>query len=269
MTVRRLILLLVAVAVLAPVAASAGASSSSASARTDCTKLRAAMGTTAFSQAYRTFGVCVSRYASVEQQVTASAEATCTAQQADPDFAAAHGGKTFAQYYGSGKTDRNAFVRCVALVAQANRRAEQQGRMNPARTCRALRAQMTAPIFAQAYGRNANDRNAFGKCVSTTAKAQAHNEVSASSTCRAEQSDQSFAATHDGRTFEQTYGTNSDLSNAFGKCVSGKAKAASAAQAHATVRAAQACRAERRADPTAFKAKYGTFRRCVAALANS
>lgn len=227
------------------------------------------MGTTAFSQAYRTFGACVSRYAPVEQQVTLSAEATCTAQQADPGFAAAHGGKTFAQYYGSGKLDRNAFARCVALVAKANRRAEQQGRMNPAWTCRALRAQMTAPLFAQAYGRNANDRNAFGKCVSTTAKAQAHNEVSASSTCKAEQSDSGFAATHGGRTFEQTYGTNADLSNAFGMCVSSKAKAASTAQAEATVRAVQACRAERRSDPAAFKAKYGTFRRCVATLASS
>lgn len=227
------------------------------------------MGGTAFSQAYRTFGACVSRYAPVEQQVTASAEATCTAQQTDPGFAAAHGGKTFAQYYGSGKTDRNAFARCVAVVAKADRRAEQQGRLNPARTCRALRAQLTPSLFAQTYGKNANDRNAFGKCVSTTAKAQAHNEVSASSTCKAQQSDSGFAATHGGRTFEQTYGTNADLSNAFGMCVSSTARAASTAQAHATVLAARACRAERRSDPAAFKAKYASFRSCVVALAKS
>ena len=266
---RRLILVFVAAAVLAPVAASAGASPSATSARTDCAKLRATMGTTAFSHAYRTFGACVSRYAPVEQQVTTSAKATCTAQQADTNFAATHDGKTFAQFYGTGKNGRDAFARCVSTVAKANRQAEQQGRLNPARTCRALRTQLTASVFDQTYGKNANDRNAFGKCVSMTAKAQAHNEVSASSTCKAEQSDPNFASTHGGQTFDQTYGTNADQSNAFGKCVSSTAKAASIAQEHAIVAAAFACKAAKKSDPAAFRAKYKTFGRCVATLSKS
>src|SRR5919204_1769225 len=207
---RRLILVFLAVAVLAPIAATAATAGSVTSARTDCAKVRAAMGATAFAQAYATFGACVSRYTPVEQQLTVSATATCTAQQADPNFAATHDGKTFAQFYGAGKNDKDAFARCVAIVAKANRTAEQQGRLNPARTCRALRTQLTRSVFDQTYGKNANDRNAFGKCVSMTAKAQAHNEVSASSTCKAEQSDPNFANTHNGQTFDQTYGTNSD-----------------------------------------------------------
>lgn len=227
------------------------------------------MGTTAFAQAYATFGACVSRYAPVEQQLTASATATCTAQQGDPNFAATHDGKTFAQFYGTGKHDRDAFARCVSTVAKTNRQVEQQGRLNPARTCRALRAQLTPSVFDQTYGKNANDRNAFGKCVSMTAKSQAHNEVSASSTCKAAQSDPNFASTHGGQTFSQTYGTNSDQSNAFGKCVSSTATAASIAQQHAIVAAAIACKADRKSDPTAFKAKYKTFGRCVATLAKS
>ena len=266
---RRLVLILTVAVVLAPVAALAGTSSSATSARSDCLKLQAAMGTTAFAQAYQTFGACVSRYAPVEQQVTTSAKATCTAQQADPNFAATHGGKTFAQYYGTGKNDRDAFARCVSTVAKANQQAEQQGRLNPARTCRALRTQLTASVFDQTYGKNANDRNAFGKCVSMTAKAQAHNEVSASNTCKAKQSDPNFASTHDGQTFDQTYGTNTDQSNAFGKCVSSTAKAASIAQEHAIVAAAFACKAAKKSDPAAFKTKYKTFRRCVATLAKS
>jgi hypothetical protein len=266
--VRRLILVFVVVAVLAPVAASAGASPSATSARADCAKLRATMGTTAFAHAYATFGACVSRYAPVEQQVTVSATATCTAQQADPNFAATHDGKTFAQFYGTGKNGKAAFVRCVSTVAKANRQAEQQGRLNPARTCRALRAQLTRSVFDQTYGKNANDRNAFGKCASTTAKSQANNEVSASSTCKAEQSDPNFASTH-GQTFDQTYGTNADQSNAFGNCVSSTAKAASIANEHAIARAALACKASKKSDPAAFKAKYKTFGRCVATLANS
>jgi hypothetical protein len=131
---KRLLLLLATTAVLAPVAALAASPQSATSARSDCAKLRATMGDKAFKQAYSTFGACVSRYAPIEQQVTASAEAACTAQQADPNFAATHDGKTFAQYYGTGKADRNAFARCVSTVAKANRQAEQQGRMNPART---------------------------------------------------------------------------------------------------------------------------------------
>jgi hypothetical protein len=258
----------VVVAALAPVAASAAASPSATSARADCAKLRATMGTTAFAHAYATFGACVSRYAPVEQQVTVSATATCTAQQADPNFAATHDGKTFAQFYGTGKNGKDAFARCVSTVAQANRQAEQQGRLNPARTCRALRTQLTRSVFDQTYGKNANDRNAFGKCVSTTAKTQANNEVSASSTCKAEQSDPNFASTH-GQTFDQTYGTNADQSNAFGNCVSSTAKAASIANEHAIARAALACKASKKSDPAAFKAKYKTFGRCVATLANS
>lgn len=43
--------------------------------------------------------------------------------------------------------------------------------------------------------------------------------------CKAERSDPTFADTHGGMTFDQHYGTNKNLKNAFGKCVSGKAKA--------------------------------------------
>jgi hypothetical protein len=263
-------LLVAAMVMLAPVAASAGTSASATSARSDCLKLRVAMGVTAFGKAYATFGACVSRYAPVEQQVTVSAKATCTAQQADPSFAATHGGKTFVQYYGLGKSDNNAFAKCVVTVAKANRTAEQQGRLNPARTCRALRAQLTVSVFDKTYGKNSIDRNAFGKCVSQTAKAQAQNELSASAACKAEQSDLNFAGTHGGQTFDQTYGTNADLSNAFGKCVSSMAAAISTAQVHAIVSAALACKAEQKSDSTAFEAKYRSFSRCVAIqVANS
>jgi hypothetical protein len=266
-TVRKLIVLLVAAAVLAPIAAFAGTNTTSA--RADCAKLRANMGVTAFSQAYATFGACVSRYAPIEQQLTTSAEATCTAQQADPNFAATHDGKTFDQYYGTGNKGRNAFDHCVSIVAKTNRQAEQQGRLNPARTCRAIRTQLGVPLFDLSYGKNKNDRNAFGKCVSATARLQAHNELSASKTCVSEQSDPNFAGTHGGQTFDQTYGTNADHSNAFGKCVSGKAKTASVAHTQAVVRAAQSCKAQRKSDPASFKSKYKRFSACVKALTGS
>jgi hypothetical protein len=262
---KKLIVLLAAAAVLAPVAASAGTSTSTTSARLDCTKLRAAMGTTAFSQAYPAFGSCVSAYAPVEQQSTTSAQSTCSTEQADPNFASTHGGKTFGQYYGTGKSGKNAFGNCVSSVNKANSQAEQQGRVNPAATCRATRTALGTATFDKTYGKNANDKNAFGKCVSSTAKAQAQNEVSASSSCKSQQDDPNFASSNGGKTFAQTYGTNADLSNAYGKCVSSTAKAKSTAQQQAVVNAARTCRSAQKSDPTGFKAKYKSFGKCVSA----
>lgn len=250
---RRLILICTLAAAVVPAAFAAGTPTS---AQTDCTKLKATMGPAAFTSAYPTFGACVSKYAQIEQQATTSAQTTCTNQQNDTNFASTHGGKTFDQFYGNGKNGRNAFGNCVSTVAKADSQAEQQSRMNPAQTCRALRTQMTPAVFGQTYGKNANDRNAFGKCVSKNAQAQVQNELSASKTCGAEQ-------TASQQTFEQTYGTNGDKSNAFGKCVSTKAKATSTEQQQATVKAAKACASELKASATTFKSTYGTFGRCV------
>lgn len=199
--------------------------------------------------------------------MTGSAEATCTAQQEDPNFASTHDGKTFVQFYGVGKKDRNAFANCLSIVAKANRKPEQQGRMNPARTCRTLRGTLGASVFNLTYGKNKNDHNAFGKCVSATARLQAHNELSASSTCAAQQADPNFAAKHAGETFAQVYGTNTDLSNAFARCVSSTAQTASTAHAHAVIQAARTCKRERKSNPAAFKSKYKRFSACVKALA--
>jgi hypothetical protein len=259
---KTLIVSFVIVAALAPVAAFAAAPSANAatSAKSDCAALKAKMGGSAFVQAYGTFGGCVSKYAPVEQQVIASANATCSAQQADANFASTHGGKTFDQYYGTGKKGSNAFGNCVSATAKASSHAEQTGRLNPAQTCRAERTQMGSAAFGALYGKNGNAKNAFGKCVSAVAKAQVSNELSASASCRAQQSDSSFAASHGGQTFEQVYGT-------FGGCVAGAAKQASTKQEQATVSASKQCYAELKSDPKGFKAKYRTFGSCVSQLA--
>jgi hypothetical protein len=83
--------------------------------------------------------------------------------------------------------------------------------------------------FDQTYGTNHNQKNAFGKCVSAKAKAQQAAKVAqiqnAAQLCRAERNDSEFATTHGGASFTDFYGTNKNKKNAFGKCVSGKAKA--------------------------------------------
>jgi hypothetical protein len=117
--------------------------------------------------------------------------------------------------------------------------------------------------FKLLYGTNANKSNAFGKCVSKLAQQNANNQTNAAAQCRTER-------TADPAAFAAKYGTGKKHANAFGNCVSGKAKAAAAQQVQATENAMKACWNERKADPAAFKAKYGTnatksnaFGKCV------
>ncbi|MEN3342548.1 MAG: hypothetical protein V7644_1952 [Actinomycetota bacterium] len=260
---KKMVLLAALVAALAPVAAQARTpNGASTAAGQVCAALRSSMGAT-FAHAYPTFGACASAYAGLDQANLAAATASCTAEQADVTFAAAHGGKTFAQFYATGKSGRDAFARCVSLKARAAAHAESQSPLNPARTCRAARTTIGAAAFGMLYGKNANDRNAFGKCVSSVAHLQASTVQSAAGACRAEQANAGFAAAHGDKTFDAFYGTNADRSNAFGKCVSQKAHAAATARQQAITAAATACRAEQVAGATAFTQKYGTFGRCV------
>jgi hypothetical protein len=236
---------LVVAAAVAPVAALAAAPSTDAtrSAQADCTALKAKMGLTSFSQAYSSFGACVSAYASVEQANITSAQTACSAQQADANFAAAHNGQSFDQFYGNGKKGNNALNNCVSKLAQSSSKTEQQNRLNPSRTCTATRTQMTAAVFTKTY-------TTFGKCVSVTAHAQSQNEQAASTACQS-------AQTKDAAAFATTYAS-------FGACVSAQAKSASAAQQQATVNAAKQCAAALKASATTFKAQFRTFGACVA-----
>jgi hypothetical protein len=97
---------------------------------------------------------------------------------------------------------------------------------NASQACKAERAELGAEAFAEKYGSNKNRKNAFGKCVSRGAKPAVNEEtqerINAAKACKAEQADPNFAATHDGKTFSEFYGTNPNDKNAFGKCVSTK-----------------------------------------------
>ncbi|HEX6586865.1 MAG TPA: hypothetical protein VF052_08935 [Solirubrobacterales bacterium] len=93
--------------------------------------------------------------------------------------------------------------------------------------------------FDQVYGTNHNQQNSFGKCVSGKVHAALGqietNLQNAAQACRAERSDPNFAAGHGGKTFSEFYGTEkSKRKNAFGKCVSQKAKAQGSAPAPTT-----------------------------------
>jgi hypothetical protein len=134
---------------------------------------------------------------------------------------------------------------------------------NPSQTCAAQRTSMTAAVFNTTYGKNANDTNAFGKCVSQQQKTHATAKTSASAACTAEQDDTNFASTHGGKTFAEHYGKNDSDKNAFGKCVSQKAKTMVAVLSQKNVKAAKACWAQRKASPASFNAAWKNFGLCV------
>jgi len=135
-----------------------------------CNLLKGSMGAT-FTATYATFGKCVSTWTRAEHQDRHEADAACKAEQADATFAATHGGKTFAQFYGAGKQGANALNRCSQAKAKAAAAAERQATVRAAKQCKAERA-LSATAFAAKYGGAAGTASAFGKCVSKLAQAQ-------------------------------------------------------------------------------------------------
>jgi hypothetical protein len=153
---------------------------------------------------------------------------------------------------------------------------------NAAHYCKALK-KASGANFASMFG---SKKNAYGKCVSSTAKKQANRDeqqaeeakTNAAKECKAERSDAGFAAAHGGKTFEQFYGTNKNGKNAYGKCVSAKAKqhkaeadAEDKAKQDDRVSAAKQCKAAKKSDPDQFADDYGTrrnaFGKCVSRTA--
>jgi hypothetical protein len=126
----------------------------------------------------------------------------------------------FKALYGTNKNKKNAFGKCVSKQEKAQDAARDEAKDNAPATCRAEREADPA-AFAEKYGTGKGKKNAFGKCVSQTARADAqaaieeHDEdvVAAAKECKAERK-------ADPDAFAEKYGTNENNRNAFGKCVS-------------------------------------------------
>jgi hypothetical protein len=144
-----------------------------------CQALKTSLGEATFKATYGTnadrsnaMGKCVSAWTQAAHQNRHAAETACAAEQADPNFAASHGGKTFAQFYGVGKKGANALQRCIQAKLHAATSAQQQATIKAAKACKTERTTLGDAAFKAKYGTNANKSNAFGKCVSKLAKAQ-------------------------------------------------------------------------------------------------
>jgi hypothetical protein len=158
----------------------------------------------------------------------------------------------------------------VAVTASAAFAAQGDQGKSPAQFCKSELATLGAANFKALYSPGGSGANAMGKCVSKHAHAAAANLTNAAKTCKAEMAmpESDFRAAHGGMSFAEFYGKNKNDRNAYGKCVSSKAKAANAQQEAKTMKAAKACKAERAAGQAAFTAKYGgkassAFGKCV------
>ena len=124
------------------------------------------------------------------------------------------------------------FGACVSDKAREAKAERKQAKSNAARECREERGDTaeSREAFKVKYGTNANQHNAFGKCVSQKAKAERAEQdaddaaKSAARKHAAEECDAERGDTKESRkAFEDKYGTNANKRNAFGKCVSQKA----------------------------------------------
>ncbi len=166
----------------------------------------------------------------------------------------------------------------LALPAAAIAKPNETEKSAANRQCKAERGH--SPATREAF----NVRyQSFAHCTRRNA-AEEENESdaahkNAAKQCKAERSDPGFAAAHENKTFEQFYGTNKNGKNAYGKCVSKKAKEQKAVMDTADrqeVRefknAAKQCAAERdEIGAERFAARYGNnhnkrnaFGKCVA-----
>jgi len=121
------------------------------------------------------------------------------------------------------------FGACVRAKAAEEAREEHTARENAAQACKAERAENPTQ-FRTDYGTNANGTNALGKCVSEKAQqgeAEADQEDRKEAAARKDAAKDCAAEREQmgAEVFNTTYGTeNANHENAFGKCVSKKAR---------------------------------------------
>jgi hypothetical protein len=134
-----------------------------------CKAEKHAMGTKLFKTTYaakstsKAMAACIAKREPAVAADAKNASKQCKAERAaDP--------AAFAEKYGTNENKKNAHGKCVSAKTEEATEAETEARVNAAKACKAERA-ADAAAFTAKYGTNKNKKNAFGKCVSKTAKA--------------------------------------------------------------------------------------------------
>lgn len=175
MNLRHCLLLMIAALVLAPSALAENGGQGKSPAQF-CKNELATLGLANFKSLYapggtgaNAMGKCVSKHARAAAANRTNAAKTCKADMAIPeaDFRAAHGGKSFAEFYGKNANDRNAYGKCVSSKATTANAQQEAAMMTAAKACKTERAADRAAFTAKYGGKAAS---AFGKCVSSKPK---------------------------------------------------------------------------------------------------
>jgi hypothetical protein len=131
--------------------------------------------------------------------------------------------------------------------------------------CKSEKAQMGAKTFKAAYAASSAS-NAATACVAKRDGGAATDLKNAAKACKAERAGDPAA-------FTTKYGTNKNGRNAYGKCVSAKARGGTEQTTAARVNAAKTCKKLKAEQKAAFEAAYGTtknaFGKCVSKTARA
>jgi len=126
--------------------------------------------------------------------------------------------------------------------------------------CKAQRNSMGMTAFRALYAPTGTPKAAMDACLAKVSTQVTETFKNAAKECKAERA-------KDADAFAAKWGTNANKKNAFGKCVSSKAKKETEQQQEETVGAAAACKKEKADDAQAFAGKYGSkknaFGKCV------
>jgi hypothetical protein len=165
-------------------------------------------------------------------------------------------------------------IACAAALTLApaasatDKQKDSQAHKDAVQTCKEMRKAAGKQAFRQLYG-----KNGIGHCVKQETRENAAEQEKAEETAQKNAAKECKAEREaDPEGFREQYGTKPystkpGKGNAFGKCVSQKAKAQreeqeqeDAQEDEAQVDAAQECKEERKADREAFEEQYGTNR---------
>jgi hypothetical protein len=136
-----------------------------------CKAQRNAIGMSAFRLLYAPTGkpkAAMDACAALQVQLVATEEKNaakaCKAERGTTAASKA----AFEDKYGTNANKKNAFGMCVSQTATEGVAEVQLATLNAAKACKAERGTTPASreAFAEKHGTNANNRNAFGKCVS-------------------------------------------------------------------------------------------------------
>jgi hypothetical protein len=156
-------------------------------------------------------------------------------------------------------------VAALALLALPATAVAEDPTTDAKAACKAEKHATGTKLFKQTYAAKSTAK-AMKACIEKRAPAVAADAKNAAQECKDERK-------ADPDAFAAKYGKNGNGKNAYGKCVSGKASAATEEETDARVNAAKTCKALRADDKAAFEAQYGTkknaFGKCVSQTAKA